>query len=157
AGVPLWTNRYRGKTYNSSNAMAADGSGNVIVTGESGSSKWLGDSTSDFATVAYSNAGVPLWTNRYDGPGRNYDSPSGLGVDSSGNVFVTGSSRSANPSLGDWHSTDIATLAYSPAGARLWTNRFDGPLNDLDEARGIAVDGSDNVFVTGASGSGAVT
>jgi cell wall-associated NlpC family hydrolase len=34
-----------------------DGSGNVFVAG--------GTDCSGFATVAYSNAGVPLWTNHY--------------------------------------------------------------------------------------------
>jgi hypothetical protein len=163
AGVPLWTNRYRGKAYNASSAIAVDSSGNVIVTGASGSSQYLGDRTVDYATVAYSNAGVPLWTNQYNGPGRNYDAPIGVAVDASGNVFVTGSSRSrpANVDQADWqayHSTDIATLAYSSTGAPLWTNRFNGPLNDADGAGGVVVDGAGNVFLTGSvDGLGGVT
>jgi len=43
-----------------------DGSGNVFVTGDSASGS--GFDTADYATIAYSNAGVPLWTNRYNGP-----------------------------------------------------------------------------------------
>ena len=46
--------------------MAVDGSNNVIVTGYSFGSA----SYDDYATIKYSSAGVPLWTNRYNGPGQ---------------------------------------------------------------------------------------
>ena len=33
----------------------------------------------DFTTIAYSGAGVPLWTNRYNGPVNSYDSATAIG------------------------------------------------------------------------------
>ena len=44
----------------------------------------------DYLTIKYSNSGVPLWTNLYNGPGDYEDFAWALAVDSSGNVFVTG-------------------------------------------------------------------
>src|SRR5437016_3227733 len=69
-GVPLWTNRYNGLGNGDdyAYAVAADSGGNVFVTGYSTGSS----GAPDYATVAYSSAGVPLWTNRYDGTG-NYN------------------------------------------------------------------------------------
>ena len=99
----------------------------------------------DYATIAYSGAGVPLWTNRYNGPGNGYDQATAVAVDASGNVFVTGYS------YGSGGSSDYATIAYSGAGVPLWTNRYNGPANGYDEASAVAVDGSGNVFVTGYS------
>jgi hypothetical protein len=149
AGVPLWTNRYNG-TANSSdyaNALAVDGSGNVFVTGSSGFSP--GGGNYDYATIAYSGAGVPLWTNRYNGPGNSHDLASAVAVDGSGNVFVTGSSPRNESHY------DYATIAYSGAGVLLWTKRYTGPGNGTDWAKAVAVDASGNVFVTGYSaGSG---
>ena len=69
-------------------------------------------------------------------------------MDIAGNVFVTGDST---PVSG---GQDYATIAYSSAGAPLWTNRYDGPASGNDFARAIAVDDSGNVFVTGYSDSG---
>jgi len=143
AGVPLWTNRYNGPAngWDYASALAVDGSGNVFVTG---SSKGSGGDY-DYTTIAYSGAGVPLWTNRYNGPANGYDLASAVAVDASGNVFVTGSSRG---SAGD---SDYATLAYSGAGVPLWTNRYNAPDSGPDQASAVAVDGNGNVFVTGSS------
>ena len=92
-GTAVWTNRYNGPgNYDDyGNSIAVDGSGNVFVTGGSYGSDILGD----YATIKYSSAGVPLWTNRYDGPGNGDDSASAVAVDSSGNVFVTGAHTEA--------------------------------------------------------------
>lgn len=148
AGVPWWTNRYAGPgTYHTARALAVDRDGNVLVTGYSqGSSTY--PYNRDYATLKYSNAGVPLWTNRYDGTG-NDDEAAAIAVDASGRVFVTGYSYSPGS------AKDYLTLAYSATGTPLWANRYNGPGNDSDQAAALVVDGEGNVVVTGAStGSG---
>ncbi|HOX59442.1 MAG TPA: hypothetical protein P5205_19790 [Candidatus Paceibacterota bacterium] len=151
AGVPLWTNRYHGPVNDDSQAVAVavDGSSNVIVTGYS-----LGDGSSyDYATIKYSSAGMPLWTNRYNGPGNYQDKPYAVGVDAGNNVIVTGCSTGTGA---DPDGLSYATIKYSSAGVPLWTNRYHGPGNGEDYAYDVAVDGSDNVIVTGRStGTGA--
>lgn len=140
-GVPLWTNHYSGGPP-FSGGIVLDSNANVIITGSSAGS---GNPPSDYATIAYSSAGIPLWTNLYNGPGDNVDEGHAVAVDSHGNVFVTGMSYSGN---GAW-SADYATVAYSSVGVPAWTNRFDGPGNNQDVADAVAVDRSGNVIVTG--------
>jgi uncharacterized delta-60 repeat protein len=146
AGVPLWINLYNGPEdeADGANALAVDSSGNVIVTGYSVGSG--GDS--DFATIKYSGAGVPLWTNGYSGPGSYDDGANAVAVDTNGNVFVTGESYSTN---GAPYNYDYVTIKYSSAGVPAWTNRYGGPGNGDDGANAVAVDGSGNVIVTGGS------
>src|SRR5262249_24877059 len=121
-------------------------SGHVFVTGGSRSSD---GNTYDYATIAYSSAGAPLWTNRYNGPGNSDDQAVAVTVNGSGHVFVTGYSAGSGTGL------DYATIAYSSAGAALWTNRYNGPLGyGNDQAQALTVDGSGNVYVTGYSYSG---
>src|ERR1051325_2761620 len=143
AGEPLWTNRYSGPGNGPdyANALAVDGSNNVIVTGWSTGS----GSGYDYATIKYSSAGGPLWTNRSNGPGNSTDIPYAIAADDNGNVIVTGRS------IGNGTYYDYATIKYSSAGVALWTNRYNGPGNSSDLAYAIAVDGSNNVIVTGWS------
>src|SRR5262249_37659868 len=134
-GVPLWTNRYNGpgNADDKPKAIATDKDANVFVTGSSAGP----GSSVDFATIAYSSTGVPLWTNRYNSPANGGDYATAIAVDGLGNVFVTG------PSAGQ----GIVTLAYSAAGVPLWTNAYQNGYN----AYAIAVDAAGNVFVNGQS------
>ncbi|MEO7300047.1 MAG: SBBP repeat-containing protein [Verrucomicrobiota bacterium] len=133
-GVPVWTKS--GNANHTAQAMAVDGSGNVIVTGYSNDINGY----SDYATIKYSGAGVALWTNRYNGPGNSYDYANAVVVDGKGNVFVTGDSDG-----------DYLTIAYSGTGMALWTNRYNWPGNGTNQVHAVAVDTSGNVFVTGSS------
>src|SRR6266705_2972292 len=98
--------------------MTVDSAGNVFVTGGS----YGGPTTDeDYATIKYSNGGVPLWTNRYNGPANGIDLATAIAVDSSGNAFVTGRAAISG------NIPDYATIKYSNAGVPLWTNRYNGP------------------------------
>ncbi len=147
-GTPLWTNRFRwpaGNHYDYPSGVAVDGNDDVIVAGYS----FIRTGTYDYATVKYSAAGQPLWTNFYSGFGNNNDFTSGLAVDTSNNVIVTGGS------VGDGTTNDYLTIKYSGAGVPLWTNRYNGPGNGDDRAWAVAVDHSGDVIVTGhSSGTG---
>jgi hypothetical protein len=151
AGEVLWTNRFD-EPFNSNDeasAVAVDQrSGNVLVTGSSSSSSTgpFSSSSSDFVTIAYSDAGLPLWTNRYNGPENRGDAATAIAVGSDGNVFVTGSSADGK-GYGDY-----ATIAYSASGVGLWTNRYDSFTNSLDTPRAVAVARNGDVIVTGSSG-----
>ena len=150
AGVPLWTNRYSGLGNEVATALAVDGGGNVLVTGNSAYTTY--PYISDYVTIKYSGAGLPLWTNRYNGSGNGDDRAVAVAADGNGNVFVTGSSGSTNVPYA--YKLDYVTLAYSPAGVPLWTNRYNGPANGDDSPGGkqsLALSPDGSVYVTGRS------
>ena len=145
-GAPLWTNLYHDEVNGNATpkAIAVDSDGNVFVTGTS-----FTGTNYYFATVGYSAAGVPLWTNRYNRPGGSDDRAIAIAVDGRGNVFVTGQSCTKFNStvFSDYR---YATVAYASAGTPLWTNLYDGSSSG-SESCAIAADTSGNVFVTGLS------
>jgi hypothetical protein len=145
AGAQEWVATYDGPVHSEDwpNALAVDAAGNVYVTGWSG-----GDSTFfDYATVKYNASGTQEWAVRYNGPGNTKDRAWGLGVDHSGNVYVTGDSGEGSQNLSDY-----VTVKYDASGAQQWTARYS---NSYDYATDLAVDPAGNVSVTGYSfGSG---
>src|SRR5262245_52441504 len=78
-----------------------------------------------FTPEAHAQGGLPLWTNRYNGPGNRSAYAAAIAMDSNGNVFVTGSASATNG------VHDYVTIKYSGAGLPLWTNHYseaDTPL-----------------------------
>ncbi len=84
--------------------------------------------------------------------GTGEDCGSGIATDSSGNVYVTGSGNGTvdfDPSiLVSEHDLDRDAFLskFNPDGEFLWVRCFEG---DGSMAKGVAVDSSDNVYVTG--------
>lgn len=86
------------------------------------------------------------WTSIYNGVSGDTDEVSAIAVDNSGNVFVTGFSKSGS------NGKDIVTLKYDPQGQQLWSATYNNSsVNGDDIPTAIAFDGSGNVIVTGRS------
>jgi len=143
SGLQVWAAIYTGvgNSYNASNSVTVDGSGNVYVTGTSD-----GNGTGrDYATIKYNEAGTEQWVAIYNGVANSSDEARSIAIDGSGNIYVTGQSFS------DSSEYDYATVKYNSAGEQLWIARFNGPGNSDDYAFSISVDRSNNVYVTGSS------
>ncbi|MFH1865768.1 MAG: SBBP repeat-containing protein [Candidatus Eisenbacteria bacterium] len=149
-GHEQWVATYSGLdascTLDDAEAIAVDADGNVYVTGSSEKSEddRYGE-TRDFATVKYDTDGSELWVARYDGPAQDKDEAVAIAVDGGGHVYVTGLSRGVGT------LDDFATIKYGPDGLEEWVARYDGPVSNFDWVRGVAVDDSGNVYVTGST------
>lgn len=145
AGQPLWTNYFpAGNLAGLNSALCIDVNGDVIATGSS-----IGtNGYSHYQTVKFTSSGTPLWTNWYYGPGDYADVIAGVASDPVGNVYVTGTSWARTTDT----QQDIATVAYSPSGVALWTNRFDGPAHDWDRAARIGLNAQGNIIAAGSAG-----
>ena len=157
AGGHLWSTYVGGSGPDYGYGIAVDGSGNVLVTGDTASSGWTsaGFDTSingeDDAFVAkLSPSGAYLWSS-YLG-GSSYDVGYGVAADGSGNVLVTGYTFSPGWTSGGFDtshngSRDAFAAKLSPTGGHLWSTYLGG--SGQDYGYGIAVDGLGNVLVSG--------
>ncbi|MCI0472146.1 MAG: SBBP repeat-containing protein [Ignavibacteria bacterium] len=127
-------------------AIALDGTGNVLVTGSSGTS-----ANPDYLTIKYNTAGTQEWVKRYNGSLNNADYSKAIAVDGFGNIYITGNCYNSAA------SHDILTIKYNSAGSEQWLKVFNGTLNSIDYGNAIAVGACNNVFVTGQSYNGSAT
>ncbi|MDQ7797368.1 MAG: T9SS type A sorting domain-containing protein [Candidatus Edwardsbacteria bacterium] len=139
-GDTIWTKRYEGS--GSVHSCAVDGSGNLYVTASS-----IVDTSYAFLNIIkYNTAGDTLWTSSY-GPVYWLDYANDCVADDSGNLYVPYHSYNGA-------NFDYLTIKYNANGDTLWTCRYNSPADSNDSPSDCAIDGSGNLYVTGASYNG---
>ena len=140
-----WVARYNGVSNDEdqAQAIAIDSSGNVYVTGTSHGDDFL--PLADYATIKYDPNGNELWLEKYNGTGNGDDMAWDMAIDSSSNVYVTGTSTGSD---GD---RDFVTIKYDSQGNELWVARWDGPSSLGSSSRNLTIDNLGNVYVLGDS------
>ena len=139
-----WVQRYNGPPGGDdvSLQIEVDNYGNIYVAGYS-----YGTGTGfDFVTIKYNSSGIQQWVNRYNAPENGDDFVMALAIDSSGNVYVTGSIFRDSINVSDW-----ATVKYNSPGVQLWVSVFNGQFVDYDIPYSIAADADGNAYVTGVT------
>lgn len=157
-GAHLWSVRFGGTSYDRGNGIAVNASGDVFITGEfhSSSINFGGGALSnnggtDILLAKLSgNDGSHIWSRSF---GSSFDDRTyAVAASPAGDAVITGvffnTVNFGGLPLVSAGSTDIVVAKYSGAtSSHLWSRRFGGTLSE--DGRGIAVDGSGNVFVTG--------
>jgi Beta-propeller repeat len=145
-GNEQWAKTYDGQANGNDygNSVTVDGSGNVYVTGSSAGAK----TGQDYLTIKYDSSGQQLWASTYSSPGSNWDEGRSVGLDGTGNVYVTGV---LEYSEGKSSTDDWGTIKYDSSGDEQWVQTFNGPANIADEAWSITVDLNGNSYVVGYS------
>ncbi|GAA3979908.1 hypothetical protein GCM10022407_26420 [Hymenobacter antarcticus] len=165
-GACAWAVRAGGTSGDVGQGIAADGSGNALVTGYfQGTASFA---TSPTATSLAAAGGQDVFVARFgaaDGAcawavragGTSGDVGQGIAVDASGNALVTGyfqgtASFATSPtvtSLAAAGSPDVFVARFGAAdGACAWAVKAGGTSNDVGQ--GIAVDAGGNALVTGS-------
>lgn len=142
AGDTLWSRQWNGAAngFDEANSIVIDPSGNIIIGGKSDSDAST-VTNYDYAIAKYNTSGTLLWSQTYNGTGNAEDLVNDLGVDASGNIYVTGSSFGTN---GD---EDILTVKYNSSGVVQFNKRIDSG-NGQDIAYHIEVVGN-NFYLCG--------
>ena len=139
-----WAKYYDSGTEDCQSAgIGLDTFGNVYIAGKIQTET----QNSNYITLKYNNSGAQQWVAFYNGPGTNsIDRATAIAVDPQGNVYVTGYSEATG-----FQTDDYLTVKYNTTGAQLWTARYNGPGNGIDDVSSIAVDKNGFVYVTGRS------
>jgi len=101
--------------------------------------------TEDVFVAKFDSSGTKQWS-RFFGTATN-DVASGLAVDGSGNVYITGNSDGALDGETNAGGHDLYLVKYNTSGTRQWTRLLGTTSGEY--GRSVAVDGSGNAYLTG--------
>lgn len=178
AGNRLWATYYGGDQDDRGTALAVDASGNVYMTGTTGSSGLasggfqnvyggglLAANPGDAFLVKFNTLGVRIWATYYGGSNDEYANVNGCAVDASGNVYMSGSTNSTSgiatsngaqsvygggaAGTGNSGLGDAFLVKFDSAGNRLWGTYYGG--TGFESGYGCTVDATGNVFLTGGT------
>lgn len=128
-GEELWVVCYNSIEGINSCALEVDSIGNVYVAGEC-------------VTVKYNTDGIEQWAALYNGAGEFYwNAVTDIAVGSTGNVYVSGNFVDSN------YVAYSSIIKYSSSGLEQWIERIDS-----SKIIRLALDGSENVYLTGGKG-----
>jgi hypothetical protein len=164
SGDLLWARGVGGLGLDSANEAALDASGNIYVTGSfvqtvdfdpgAGVSNLTSAGNNDVFITKFNSAGDLVWAKAFGGA--SGDRAYGLDVDATGNVYTAGyiagtadldPDPTATVNFTSLGSNDIFLSKLTSTGTFVWAKTFGGI--GQDGGRGVSVDTSGNVFVTG--------
>ncbi|MCB1192363.1 MAG: SBBP repeat-containing protein [Leptospiraceae bacterium] len=132
-----------------STGIAIDVSGNAYITGYTSGSldgqTITGDR--DLFLVKYNSDGTKQWT-KLLGVASVSTYSTGIGMDSSGNSYVTGYTEGNLDGQTLTGSRDLFLVKYNSDGTKQWT-KLQGASSALTNGSGANVDTNGNIFVTG--------
>jgi len=127
--------------------VTVDSSNNIYVTGRTygGLDGNTNSGGEDLFLVKYYDNGTKQWTQQL---GTSSDDEGwGVTVDSSDNIYVTGRTYGGLDGNTNSGSYDIFLVKYNSSGTKQWTKQLGTSSGDY--GRGVTVDSSNNIYVTG--------
>jgi len=152
SGVKQWTNQLGSSSTDNGQDVKVDSSNNIYVTGNT----WGGlegnnnSGSQDMFLVKYNSSGVKQWTQQLGTS--SGDSGSGVTLDSSNNIYVTGDTLGGLDGNTNSGSQDIILVKYNSNGVKQWTQQLG--TSGIDRGKRVTVDSTDNLYVTGDTSEG---
>lgn len=150
-----WANYLGGENLEGATAVAIDAETNIVVVGYTYSPNWLCEGLCEAActnafVVKLNPEGELLWSTLLGGT--NVDYGNGIGVDTNGNVFACGFTKSSGWVQGGYKTNyqggyDAFVVKLNSNGVHRWSSYLGG--TNGDGAYALAVDKTGSVFVAG--------
>jgi len=167
SGSLLWATYYGGSGSDRANGLNADAAGNVYIVGTTTSKSGIATSSANQTSLTgdqgaflakFSKTGTLIWATYYAGnyAGGYSDKGNSVKVDGSGNVYITGYTRSDKgvATTGAFQTAlngyfDAFLAKFNSAGSLVWATYYGGNGDDFGYC--VSTDLSDNIYITGAT------
>jgi uncharacterized delta-60 repeat protein len=145
SGSLLWEKQLGTSSDDNSWGVATDSNGNVYISGlTEGALAGTNKGEYDAWVAKYNSSGKLQWKQQLGTS--EYDYSYGVATDSSGNVYISGSTNGAlaGTNKGEY---DAWVAKYNSSGKLQWKQQLG--TSGGDESRGVATDSSGNVYISG--------
>lgn len=144
-----WTRLWGGSDDDVYGYVKVSDDGDVYVAGHSCSAidgqQNIG--SSDMVLSKWSFEGDRIWTREWGSS--NLDTCCGLQIDSSGMIYVVGSTQGSFDGQVNSGAWDMVLTKWSSDGEKIWTRIWGGTLND--DGLNLALDSAGNIYVAGTT------
>jgi hypothetical protein len=140
-----------GTPYNDTGyGVALDGSGNIYIAGSTGGNLdgFISEGLLDIFLSKFASSGNRIGSKQLGTSGD--DIAYAVATDTSGNIYITGSTGGSLPGWTSSGGKDIFLAKFDSSGNIIFVNQFG--TNQDDVAYGIAVDTGGNIYITGSTG-----
>lgn len=159
-GIRQWSTYYGGSDMDYGGSCVTDSNGNVYLAGttksnnnisSNGHQNTYGGGANDAFLVKFNTSGVRQWGTYYGGS--NHDNNHSCTIDSSGNVYMAGTTSSTNNIASDGYQNtlggdyDAFLVKFNSVGIRQWGTYYGG--SDTDNGLVCTIDANGNVYLSG--------
>jgi hypothetical protein len=158
AGGHIWSKRFGGSSSDVALAVSVDAGGDIALTGYfQGTSNFGGQNltsagSNDAFLARYDMNGREVWSKRFGSS--SDDRGTSVAIDGQGAVIATGSFLGTvdfgGGAIANAGGADIFLAKYSSNGNYSWARTFGTSASVGETANAVAVDGTNNVLLTGA-------
>jgi uncharacterized delta-60 repeat protein len=145
SGVQQWAQRYNGSGNgnDSPSGIAIDGTGKVIVCGQTDTDAGALTTNNNSIVISYSNLGVQSWLMTHNGTSNLSDGANAIDVDAAGTIYLAGNADNLIS------QKDGLVIKYSTTGTQTWLKTYNGKGDHSDNVNKIVVDPLGNSYLAG--------
>jgi uncharacterized delta-60 repeat protein len=142
-GVQNWINTYNSGIGNDRGiALAKNANGEIFITGTQNDGV-----QNDIVTFGINTSGTHTWINHFDGTNHLDDIPSAIEYDNNGFIIIAGQTGISAT------NSNFFIRKINNNGTLIWSQTYDGQINQNDGVNIMSLDGLNNVYVSGNSNS----
>ncbi len=142
-GVQNWINTYNSGVGNDRGiALAKNANGEIFITGTQNDGL-----QNDIVTFGINTSGTQTWINHFDGTNHLDDIPSAIEYDNNGFIIIAGQTGISTT------NSNFFIRKINNNGTLIWSQTYDGLINQNDGVNTMSLDGLNNVYVSGNSNS----
>ena len=152
SGTKIWTKQLGTSKHEDAYQVTTDSTGHIYMTGYTAGDLYgnTNSGSRDIFLIKFNSSGTKIWTKQL-GTSKGEEGFE-VTIDSSGNIYVTGSTRGGLDGNTNSGKSDIFLVKYNSSGTKQWTKQLGTSSKDI--GLGLTTDSTGHIYMTGTTEGG---